>query len=261
MNSFLKQTAETIVQQIGWDQLSRTTLVLPTHRAGVQLKDELLVLQQQMGQKAIYAPQITTIDQLFDSLSPLYSEDELATVVRLYRLYRHSQITDSQNSVASDDLMPLDMFYGWGRQMIADFTNVDASMPAEEVPNFFENVIAATELEQLQIDDELRSRLVQLFGTKEYHIPDSVRSQYEQIWKRLFVLYRELHAEMANEQKGYPGMRQRSVIEQWDGVVQEKIKGRRFVFVGFNYLLPVEFELMKRLKDAGQAMFCCVFVA
>lgn len=261
MNSFLKQTAETIVQQIGWEQLSHTTLVLPTHRAGVQLKDELLVLQQKVEQKAIYAPQITTIDQLFDSLSPLYSEDELATVVRLYRLYRNSQITDSQNPAGSSDIMPLDMFYGWGRQMIADFTNVDASMPAEEVPNFFENVIAATELEQLQIDDELRTRLVQLFGTKEYNIPDSVRSQYEQIWKRLFVLYRELHAEMASEQKGYPGMRQRSVMEQWNGVIKEKIQGRRFVFVGFNYLLPVEFELMKRLKEAGQAMFCWDYVA
>lgn len=261
MNSFLKQTAETIIQQIGWEQLSCTTLVLPTHRAGVQLKDELLLLQQQVGQKAIYAPQITTIDQLFDSLSPLYSEDELATVVRLYRLYRQSVISHQSSNLAANDLMPLDMFYGWGRQMIADFTNVDASMPAEEVPNFFDNVIAATELEQLQIDDELRLRLVQLFGTKEYNIQDSVRNQYEQIWKQLFVLYRELHAEMAAEQKGYPGMRQRSVIEQWDGVVQEKIKGRRFVFVGFNYLLPVEFELMKRLKDANQAIFCWDYVA
>ncbi len=261
MNSFLKQTAETIIQQIGWEQLSSTTLVLPTHRAGVQLKDELLLLQQKVGQKAIYAPRITTIDQLFDSLSPLYSEDELTTIVRLYRLYRNSQITDSHNPVASSDIMPLDMFYGWGRQMIADFTNVDASMPAEEVPNFFDNVVAATELEQLQIDDELRTRLVQLFGTKEYNIPNSVRNQYDRIWKQLFVLYRELHAEMATEQKGYPGMRQRSVIEQWDGVVLEKIKGRRFVFVGFNYLLPVEFELMKRLKDAGQAMFCWDYVA
>ena len=43
--SFLYQTAESIVQQIDWQQLSQTTLVLPSHRAGLVLKNELLRLQ------------------------------------------------------------------------------------------------------------------------------------------------------------------------------------------------------------------------
>ena len=86
MNSFLKQTAESIVRKIGWNNLNRATLVLPTHRAGLTLKDEILRMQQAESQNAIYAPHITTISQLFDDLSPLYAEDELMTSVRLYRL-------------------------------------------------------------------------------------------------------------------------------------------------------------------------------
>ena len=247
MDSFLKQTAKSIVEQIGWANLNRATLVLPTHRAGITLKDEILRIQQAENQKAVYAPRVTTISQLFDELSPLYAEDELMTIVRLYKLYAQR---------AGNDVMPLDMFYGWGRQMIADFTNVDASMSAEEVPNFFSNAIAATELEQLQIDDEVRGRLEQLFNQKKYDDPDSVREQYKAIWANLYELYKDLHSEMQSEQKGFPGMRQRSVIEQWDtDYVQTQITGRTFVFVGFNYLLPVEFELMKHLRDAKQALF------
>ena len=248
MKSFLKQTAESLVKQIGWADLSKATLVLPTHRAGVTLKDEILQIQQNENQHAIYAPRVTTISQLFDELSPLYPEDELMTIVRLYKLYAQT--------VSEDERMPLDMFYGWGRQMLADFTNVDASMPAEEVPNFFDNAIAAKELEELHIDEELQKRLSQLFGKKKYEDPESVRKQYEAIWTNLHKLYKALHAEMQKEQKGYAGMRQRSVIEQWETVhVQEQIHGRTFVFVGFNYLLPVERELMEHLRDSEQALF------
>ena len=51
-------------------------------------------------------------------------------------------------------------------------------------------------------------------------------------------------------------MRQRAVIEQWNSdYVQSQIAGRTFIFIGFNYLLPVERELMERLRDAHQAQF------
>ena len=256
MNSFLKQTAESIVRKIGWNNLNSATLVLPTHRAGLTLKDEILRMQQAESQNAIYAPHITTISQLFADLSPLYAEDELMTIVRLYRLYLKAQ--------NATETMPLDMFYGWGKQMLADFTNVDASMHAEEVPKFFKNAVAANRLDVLDIDAELRARLEQLFGEEGKYddVPDTIRKQYEKIWQSIDKLYQSLHIELAGEQKGYAGMRQRSVIEQWGSdCVQEKIKDRMFVFVGFNYLLPVEFELMKHLFDTKQALFYWDYVA
>ena len=253
MRSFLEQTALSIMESIEWTQLSRTTFVLPSHRAGLVLKDELLRLQQERHAKAVWAPQVQTLNQLQDYLSPLYAEDELFTIVRLYKIY-----TDSDAGSQKSDFMPLDLFYGWGRQMIADFTNIDASMHAEEVPNFFENTIAAHELEQWKLDPETEDRLRGLManGEKRTAHEQSVRKAYESLWQHLYGLYRDLHAEMQAEQKGYPGMRQRAVIERWeDESIQQKIKGRNYVFVGFNYLLPVERELMQLLRDAGQAKF------
>ena len=248
-NSFLANTARSIVDRLNWEQLSRTTLVLPSHRAGVVLKDELLRLQQEANNKAIWAPTVMTLTQLFDSLGSLYDEDELFTIVRLYKLYK--------DIVPQEDLMPLDMFYGWGRQMIADFTNIDAAMSDDQVPLFFDNSVAAHELEQWNLDPEteLRLRALVSAGQAERR-DDSVKALYEQLWSHLYELYNALHAQLRAENKGYAGMRQRQVVNEWnDDSIQAKIKGRTFIFVGFNYLLPVERELMTLLRDKGQALF------
>ena len=248
MESFLEQTAREIISQIEWSKLSRTTLVLPSHRAGVVLKDALLRLQKESHAPAVWAPQVRTLTQLQDELSPLYAEDELFTIIRLYKRYRAL--------MHDDDPMPLDVFYNWGRQMLSDFTNVDASMGASEVPNFFENTIAAHELERWQLDEEVEERLRALMGTRSDAAADSVRAAYERLWDHLYELYKALKAEMLEEQKGYAGMRQRAVIERWEEEsVQNQIKGRIYIFVGFNYLLPVERELMTLLRDKGQALF------
>jgi RecB family exonuclease len=242
------------LEKTDWQQLSRTTLVLPSHRAGLVLKNELLRLQKEHHPQAVWAPDVKTLTQLQDALSPLYAEDELLTIVRLYKLYR-----STFNLQPSTDPMSLDLFYGWGRQMIADFTNIDASMPAEQVPNFFDNTIAAHELSQLNLDEEVLSRLRALICPIDSSVrldDRSIKAQYEIIWRQLFRFYTDLKAEMQAEQKGYAGMRQRAVIEHWDDEsVQEQIAGRTYIFVGFNYLLPVERELMELLRSAGQALF------
>ena len=250
-NSFLRNTAESIVETIGWERLSSVTFVLPSHRAGLVLTEELLDIQAEQNIKALWSPKVLTLNQLQDALSPLYAEDELKTIVRLYRHYRRLNAGDK-------DLMPIEMFYGWGKQMISDFTNIDSSMPAEQVPNFFDNTIAAHELSRWNLDEEVLARLRGLMsgGNTPDATDDSIRRQYEHLWRQLFELYQALRAEMAAEQKGYNGMRYRAVIEHWtDESVQQQIAGRIYVFVGFNYLLPVERELMTLLRDAGQAQF------
>lgn len=251
-NSFLQQTAQTIVAQNNWSALEHITLVLPSHRAGVVLKDEIMRIQKAQGEKAIWAPNITTLTQLQDALSPLHAEDELVTIVRLYKHYL--RVTNDPSNV-----MPLDMFYGWGKQMIADFTNVDVSMEQDEVPNFFDNTIAAHELSEWHLDDELKERLQALIRTEEdtrIVSSHSVQEQYEQLWKNLYALYTALREELLAEQKGYSGMRQRAVIEQWEtDTIQEQIAQQYYFFVGFNYLLPAELELMKRLREANKASF------
>ncbi|MCR5049725.1 MAG: PD-(D/E)XK nuclease family protein [Paludibacteraceae bacterium] len=257
MNSFLQQTAKSILAHSGWKQLRQMTLVLPSRRAGLVLKDELLRLQKEAGEKAVYAPQVQTLDQLIDSLSPLYAEDELNTIARLYRFYRKSQLSNSQCPVTEDEIMPLDLFYGWGRQMLADFTNIDASMSAEQVPSFFSNAISAHDLGQWQLDEETENRLRLLLQPTAGLLTaedKSIRAQYDALWHSLADIYADLHKELSKAGKGYKGMMARRVVEEWESILP-KLEGKHFVFVGFNYLLPIEKQIMSLLRDAGQASF------
>lgn len=247
METFLHQTAKSIIGKLNWQQLYQATFVLPSHRAGAVLKHELLKLHQQQAERATWAPTMLTLQQFQDQLSPLYAEEELFIITRLYRHYR---------SLVQDEPMPLDLFYGWGRQMIADFTNIDAAMPADEVDNFFDNTIAARELGKTDLPLEVQERLRALFKGENIEADKHdtyLQQQYEHLWHNLKTLYHALHDELEAAHKGYSGMRQRAVVEQWEEEkVQAKIDGRIFVFIGFNYLLPVEKKLMQLLKDSAR---------
>ena len=60
-------------------------------------------------------------------------------------------------------------------------------MPAEEVPLFFDNTLAAHELEQWKIDPEMEDRLRSLMAVGSATvIPNSVRQHYEQLWQQLY---------------------------------------------------------------------------
>ena len=135
-------------------------------------------------------------------------------------------------------------------------------MHASEVDNFFDNTIAAHELSTWELEPEVEERLRSLFSTQiNAAEKESIKAQYEVLWRNIHTFYTALRSEMEAEQKGYPGMRQRAVIERWEEpYIQEQIAGRTYVFVGFNYLLPVERELMTLLRDAGQALFFWDFV-
>lgn len=247
MTGFLQQTAESIVAKHGWNNLRQLTLVFPTRRAGLVLKNELKELQQQQHKAAVLLPNITTLNELFDALSPLYKEEELPMVCRLYQIYRETTGED----------ISLDIFYGWGRQMIADFSNIDKSIPPKDVESFFQNSIAAKELELLEVDEEVRTRLCDLINggiSSAAYTDDSIQHKFTCLWRNMYTIYRRLNEVLSNEKKGYEGARMRRVITEWSSL-SNQYEGRQFVFVGFNYLMPVEKDLLLLLKERNQATF------
>ncbi len=244
--SFLESTAASLVAKHGWQDMRSLTLVFPSHRAGLVLKDELKRMQCREGLPAVFLPEITTLTELFDSLSPLRAEEELDLVCRLCRIYRE----------LTGETLTLDLFYGWGRQLIADFNNIDKSVPADGLRLFFENTIEAKQLESVELDDEVRQRLEDLLHKADYPAAeeDSVRHKFDLVWQRMYDIYLRFNAELAAEGKGYEGARMRGVVANWQQL-RPQYEGRQFVFIGFNYLMPVEHDLMRLLYDQGQARF------
>ena len=254
MNSFLQQTAQDIVNHYSWEGLRDVTLVFPSRRAGLVLKNELKQLQREQHPAPVFLPTITTLSELFDTLSPLQEEDELRLICRLFRIYK--EVTGEQ--------ITLDLFYGWGRQIISDFNNIDKAVPQNEVKAFFENTIAARELEQVKLDEETTARLKDLLrqsGARNDYHEESVQAKYDALWRNLYTIYLRLNEQLQSEGKGYEGARMRAALEQIDERIAEVGEQKSYCFIGFNYLLRVEKELMCWFRDHRNGRFYWDYVA
>ncbi len=278
---FLYKVAEDIIRKHGWSNMDDLTLVFPSRRAGVVFKDLLKKIQhpsENESKTAILLPNITTLSDLFASLCPDPTIEELEAIFRLYKIYEKETKTFyddertkfEQNTPGKkyDEVKPfnLDVFYSWGRQLLADFNNIDsseASKNAKELHDFFTNTIQAKELDKLTIDEEVRNRLTSLFHTDD--VPeDSIRKKYEAIWKCMENIYTEFHKELADAHKLTSGMQKRWVISHWDEAKDyyEEFANQQFAFIGFNYLMPVEKELLAKIKaEKSNTLFYWDYVA
>lgn len=249
MATFLHSVVNELIRRFGWEGLRDVTLVFPMHRAGVVLRSEL---QQRMAAghpTAMWAPEFVSLGDLFDSLCPLGKEDELFTVCRLHRIYREC---------LQDDPMEIDRFYGWGRQLLSDFTNIDQGISESELESFFRNALTLADLDTYKLDDDVRQRLEDLLYKGEAHqqslIAKSVRAHFAALWQAMPGIYHRLRDELQQDGKGYEGQRMRYVISHWQEL-STRATSKTYCFIGFNYLLPVEKQLMQLLHNEGRALF------
>ena len=249
MTTFIHNVADELLRRFGWEGLKDVTLVFPMHRAGVVMRSELQRRMAAEHASAVWAPQIMALGDLFDSLCPLGKEDELFTVCRLHRIY--SECLDGEP-------MDIDRFYGWGRQLLSDFTNIDQGISEAEIDSFFRNSLALSDLDRYKLDEEVRHRLVDLLykgdARRQEAIAESVQAHFAALWHALPAIYHRLRDELQQAGKGYDGQRMRYVISHWQQL-SPRAESRMYCFIGFNYLLPVERQLMQLLKDEERALF------
>ncbi len=253
MNAFLAEVTRHLIEAKGLANLADMTIVVPTRRAMLFVKDCFRNYMRANGlQGPVQLPQMTSLAQLFDDLSPRYKADEIQLVCTLYRVY--CDVLREATKRETD--LPLDVFYGWGRQLVQDFSYIDKAYPLVMPQDFLRNTASARKLEHLEIDEEVRERLLALVSTRENNviIANSKRREFEVIWENLPLIYERFQAALGVY--GYEGARMQAALEHWDDeAIQRRLKGRQFVFAGFNYLVPAEKKLMHLLQDAGQATF------
>ena len=249
MTTFIHNVADELLRRFGWEGLKDVTLVFPMHRAGVVMRSELQRRMAAEHASAVWAPQIMALGDLFDSLCPLGKEDELFTVCRLHRIY---------SECLEGEPMDIDRFYGWGRQLLSDFTNIDQGISEAEIDSFFRNSLALSDLDRYKLDEEVRHRLVDLLykgdARRQEAIAESVQAHFAALWHALPAIYHRLRDELQQAGKGYDGQRMRYVISHWQQL-SPRAESRMYCFIGFNYLLPVERQLMQLLKDEERALF------
>ena len=239
--TFLQQVTDQLLDQFGWNGLKNITIVFPMHRAGLFIKQ---ALEQRMMQESIsypvLLPEMLTIDELADKYSTLRPEEEIRAVCRLYTCYRDKTTTR----------LDIDSFYGWGLQLLKDFSAADMALLDSE--KLIRHVSEAGELDNSGVDKDVAERLNKLLGNNGEN--GSVRKYYQDLWKQLPEIYTAFRTSQQAEGFGTRGAITRQVVENFDALVKN-IEGKTFAFVGFNYLLKAEYALMERFLQREQAIF------
>ena len=114
-------------------------------------------LQRDGVQHPVVLPRMLTIDQLIEDLSSLTPHDELRAVCRLHRIY--CKYTGST--------MPLDAFYGWGRQLLQDFSNIESTLADPE--KVISNLAEAQVLDNEPLDKDQLEALQQRIDAEIFH--------------------------------------------------------------------------------------------
>ena len=199
----------------------------------------------------IIAPEMITVSELFNRESGLYPADKVSLLMELYDCY--SSLNPRHET--------LDDFMFWGDVILSDFNDVDKYLA--DPRQVFMNI---SDLKDIQDDfsyltDAQRTAIetfVSHFSDRSGRLTvdlqsedPGVKERFLHIWNILYPLYELFNRTLRSKGMAYEGMIYRSIAES--DVIRDDTS---YVFVGLNALNECERNLLRRLRDSGQAEFC-----
>jgi ATP-dependent helicase/nuclease subunit B len=185
MKKFLTAAAEQILNKHG-NNLSRVLVLMPNQRSCVYFRNEL----KTQAKKAVFAPEITTLQHWMLAQSKLVVADNIELVTELYACHK-----------AIGGELSLDDFIGTAHVMLDDFNELDLQMA--DAKSFFRNL-----------------ELLQSMKTYEPgETPTEYKIKYRKFWEEFGLLYHSLRKRLKEKGKGYSGMIIREVAESFYSVL------------------------------------------
>lgn len=232
---FLSLVAHDLITRFGTD-LSDITIVFPNIRASLFFNGHLY----RHSQKPLWAPRYTTIENLFENLSPLTEGDTVLLIKELYESY-----VEVYNAFAGKPTSEtLDEFFFFGEILLNDFDDVDKNLVNAKA--LFSNLkdLDAFRDDFSHLSEEQAQALLRHFN----HIfqgESALKTAFWNIWNILGEVYSSFKEKLFSKQVAYPGMLMRSVVE---GELV-RFDGRHIVFIGFNVLSKCEQQLFQQLRE------------
>jgi hypothetical protein len=231
---FLYLVAKDLLDRIGND-LTGVKVVFPSRRARLFFNNYLY----EITDKPLWAPQYTSIEELFESVSPYHNADMLQLIGDLYQTYMEVYNAKSEKPSAET----LDEFFFFGEILLNDFDDVDKNLVNAEL--LFGNL---QDLDKMKDDfshlSENQIEAIKRFGSL-FSGKSLLKTAFWSIWNILGDVYRAFRKKLELEGIAYPGMLMREVVENENICFSDK----QYVFVGFNVLNKCEKTLFKHLKD------------
>lgn len=240
MIPFLYNVANAYYRKYKHD-ISRYVFVFPNRRAGVFFQHYL----SQIAQNPIFSPEILTVTDLFERLSPLKKADRIEMLFMLYDIYKH--ISKSGES--------FDEFLYWGEMLLNDFDDVDKYLVDAE--QLFRNVQDLKEIDAgfdfLTVE---QIEAIRRFWSNFLPIGENEKKKdFLEMWEVLFRLYSELRQQLRDKGLAYEGMIFRDVVEKMERKEDVELPFEQIVFVGLNGHSTSEEKFLHYLQKKGVADF------
>lgn len=219
--TFLQQIAQVILNDYS-DKLSDTIIILPNRRAKVFLIDAL----KQQASKTIFSPEIISIEDFVQNLAGIRSIDSVELLFEFYTIYL--EITEK-------DKEPFETFANWAKTLLQDFNEIDRYLlEPDKVLKYLENI---KEIEHWSVDVDKRTELI---------------DKYLIFWKKLPLYYHSLYKYLFEKGIGYQGLIYREAVRNLNHF-SETVKGKNYLFAGFNALNQAEEKIVQHLLALDKA--------
>ncbi len=219
MKSFIFQVVQDTLST--HKDLSKLTFVLPSQRACVFLKNELM----ETIPVATFFPKIVSIESFVQDVSKMELIDTTQLLFEFYGVYL--------NVVKGKSIDSFDIFSQWGAIALHDFNEIDSYLV--ETKAFFSN------LQDIK-------KLNNWFEEKK---PSDLAINYLEFFNVLEELYDQLAVNLKKKGKGYQGLLYREASERISEFTKET--NRFFVFAGFNALNKSEEIIFQNLLESEKA--------
>jgi CRISPR/Cas system-associated exonuclease Cas4 (RecB family) len=240
MEFFLERIARSLKDEYG-NTLNRHCLVFPGRRAGLYLLKHLAAGID----KPIWAPPVSTINDLFRSYSRLQLAGNEILLPELYKIYKRIRKTNES----------FDDFYSWGDMLINDFEDVDKYLV--NASDLFKNLSDLKKIDQEfgSLTEAQIDIIRQFWLNFDAGKPTVQKTGFLNIWSVLYPLYEEFRNTLRKKNLAYEGMIFREIAESDEAEFISSTEWEMVHFIGFNALNECEKRLMLRLKKAGKAKF------
>ena len=242
---FLKQIAQIYAEKL--TPTSQLLFVFPNRRAGLFFRKELLALVK----NPVFAPNITDINSLASTLSPLQKANDIELLFTLYESYVHIR------SQHTEEIESIDAFIPFATTLLGDFNEIDKYLINTKI--LFSNITDLKNInDQSQFLSEEQIAVLNSFWGKvqnERNENLSFNRQFISLWDDLHGIYTHFTQSLIAKGIGYDGLIYRTAIDNLSTLNSKFSTLNSIIFIGFNSLTTSEYRIFKYFQQLDIADF------
>ncbi len=216
MPSFLSKVANKVLAK--HQGLANVCFVLPNHRGGIYVKNELIQLMKHTG----FLPKIITFDYLVEEISGLTKISEIALLFEFYKVYQ--KVTSEKDRESFESLS------NWAPTLLNDYNEIDIELVSQK--DIFRDLKRINEIQNWEPQTELSNKYLTFF-------------------QNIDAYYTALSQNLINNGRVNQGLMFKIALENLDSYISKT--NTHFIFVGFNYLRKTEEKIIEKLLKINRA--------